>query len=92
MIDWGGCLLARSGYSLQTRDSAVLCAAAVFLPDIPLDHPDTGLIELLPGVLGDPQFGLLPGFDVAVIEGVRSRCAGSPDVSVYLRSSAVSIG
>jgi len=49
--------------------SAVLAAAAVFLPDVSFDHPHAGLIGLDLGVLGNPELGFMPGFDVAVIEG-----------------------
>jgi len=49
--------------------SAGLEAAAVFLPDVSFDDPHARLIGLHLGVLRDPELGLMPGFDVAVVEG-----------------------
>jgi hypothetical protein len=47
----------------------VLEAAAVFRPDVSFDHSHPRLIGLDLGVLRDPDLGLVPGFDIAVVEG-----------------------
>ncbi len=45
-----------------------LLPAAVLLPDSRFDDPHAGAIGLL-DVLGNPEPGLVPGLDVAVVEG-----------------------
>ena len=58
-----------AGNIFRVHYLAVLEAATVFLPEVSVDYPYSGLVELLLGVLGYSYFALVAAFDVAVVEG-----------------------